>query len=169
MASSKKKTAQAETTNTDVKEEEVVEVVEVVDDAAKEETKEENTSVEIKEDDVETSEEIVPEVAPEEAPRKKRKYTKRASKTADGKTAEKASAKKSKKDAKAVENVQEVYIEYGNNKILSEEVIDRIKQAYKSEGHRISSIKNLKVYMNLDEGKAYYVINDKAEGKYVEF
>lgn len=102
----------------------------------------------------------------EEPVRKKRKYTKKAAK--ETKT-EKTTAKKSKKDSKEVENVQEVYIEFGDNKILSEEIIENIKQAYKAEGHRISSIKKLQVYMNLDEKKAYYVINDKAEGKFVEF
>ncbi len=185
--SSRKKTAKTKTEKpventaaveeTDVQEENVVISRE---DAAKEEAKEENTSAETKNDGIETSEETVPEAAqpdsdaktaktPEEEPRKKRKYTRRASsKTEDSKTDEKAS-KKSKKDSKLVEKIQEVYIEFQEEKILSEEIIDRIKEAYKNEGHRISSIKKLQVYMNIDARKAYYVINDKPEGKSVDF
>lgn len=67
------------------------------------------------------------------------------------------------------EIVQEVYFEYNGDQILSNELLDRIKEEYKNEGHRISSIKTLRVYINADDRKAYYVINDKAEGKFVEF
>ena len=67
------------------------------------------------------------------------------------------------------EILQEVFFEYNGNQILSNELLDRIKEEYKNEGHRISSIKTLRVYINMDDRKAYYVINDKAEGKFVEF
>jgi len=67
------------------------------------------------------------------------------------------------------EIVQEVYFEYNGDQILSNELLDRIKEEYKNEGHRVSSIKTLRVYINADDRKAYYVINDKAEGKFVEF
>lgn len=83
----------------------------------------------------------------------------------------KAPAKKApaKKAAKPVETVQEVYFEYSGGQVLAEDIVGRIKEAYKSEGHRISSIKTLQVYIKPDERKAYYVINDKAEGKFVQF
>ena len=83
----------------------------------------------------------------------------------------KAPAKKApaKKVAKPVETVQEVYFEYSGGQVLAEDIVGRIKEAYKSEGHRISSIKTLQVYIKPDERKAYYVINDKAEGKFVQF
>lgn len=88
--------------------------------------------------------------------------------------AKKASTKKpvakkatTKKVVKEV--VEEVYFEYNGEQLLSKELVDRIKETYKNEGHRISSIKSLRVYINPDERKAYYVINDKAEGKFVEF
>lgn len=101
----------------------------------------------------------------------KRKYTRRAAtKTAeDKKTAaktDKAAAKKAAK--KEIENVEEVFIEFGEAQILTEDILNKIREAYKNEGHRISSIKKLQVYMNVDQKKAYYVINDKHEGKYVE-
>lgn len=76
-----------------------------------------------------------------------------------------------KKTAKKVEKevLQEVYFEYNGQQFLSNELVDRIKEEWKNEGHRIASIKSLRVYVNPEERKAYYVINDKAEGKFVEF
>lgn len=165
MANTKKKTVKTEKEKSTTTEPEVM-------------VKEETTETEVKEDAVAADneaentapvEEQVKEdvVAEEEPARKKRKYTKRAVKESKS---DKAAPKKSKKDAKEAENIKETYLEFGDNKILiEEEVTEKIKQAYKNEGHRISSIKKLQVYMNIDERKAYYVINDKAEGKYVEF
>lgn len=96
------------------------------------------------------------------------KETKATAKTTAKKTtAKKTTARKAAK--KPVEKITEVYFEYNGEQILSEELVGRIQEAYKNEGHRISSIKTLRVYINPDERKAYYVINDKAEGKCVEF
>ena len=86
---------------------------------------------------------------------------------ATAKTTKKTTTRKAAK--KPVEKITEVYFEYNGEQILSEELVGRIQEAYKNEGHRISSIKTLRVYINPDERKAYYVINDKAEGKFVEF
>ena len=96
------------------------------------------------------------------APAKKAEETKATAKTTKKTTARKAAKK-------PVEKITEVYFEYNGEQILSEELVGRIQEAYKNEGHRISSIKTLRVYINPDERKAYYVINDKAEGKFVEF
>lgn len=96
------------------------------------------------------------------------KEAKATAKTAEKKTTKKTTAKKATAK-KPVEKVTEVYFEYNGEQILSEELVSRIQEAYKNEGHRISSIKTLRVYINPDERKAYYVINDKAEGKFVEF
>ena len=70
---------------------------------------------------------------------------------------------------KPVEKVQEVYFEYQDEQFQAESLVARIHEAYKAEGHRVGAIKSLKVYINPVEHKAYYVINDKAEGKYIEF
>ena len=95
------------------------------------------------------------------------KETKATAKTTKKTTAKKTTTRKAAK--KPVEKITEVYFEYNGEQILSEELVGRIQEAYKNEGHRISSIKTLRVYINPDERKAYYVINDKAEGKFVEF
>lgn len=165
----KKKTVKTDKEKNTVKEPVVTEA-EVLETEAgvNEETKEEEISADAEPVTESSGEEQVKEdnVGEEEPVRKKRKYTKRAAK--ENKT-EKTASKKSKKDTKEAENIEEVYLEFGNKKILSGDVLEQIRQAYKNEGHRISSIKKLQVYMNIEDGKAYYVINDKAEGKYVEF
>lgn len=89
-----------------------------------------------------------------------------ARKNVEKKTAVKKPGRKVQKKAEAV---QETFFEYAGEQILAEELVNRIKETYKSEGHRIGAIKSLRVYINPEDRKAYYVINDKAEGKYVEF
>ncbi len=81
--------------------------------------------------------------------------TKKAVKTAD------------KKKAADVRNT-EVYVEYEGDQIATNEIVSKIEEAFKAEGHRVSTIKDLKVYINLEEKSAYYVINEKAEGKSVD-
>ena len=74
-----------------------------------------------------------------------------------------------KKAAKAAEVVVETFFEFEGNQIMAEELVTRIKEAYKAEGHRIGNIKTLRTYINPAERRAYYVINDKVEDKYIEF
>ena len=50
-----------------------------------------------------------------------------------------------------------------------EDINERIRQAWLAEGHYPSRLKSIKTYINLEERRAYYVINGKAENKYVEF
>lgn len=97
-------------------------------------------------------------------------------KTADT-TAKKTAAKKAepkkrgRKPAakKAEPRVQEVYFEFDGKQVEAGQVVSLIEQAYKNEGHQIGRIKDLKVYINSEEGKAYYVINgDDGEGKCIE-
>ncbi|MCI5639382.1 MAG: DUF6465 family protein [Lachnospiraceae bacterium] len=83
--------------------------------------------------------------------------------------AKKAEAKKTTKRAKKpVEKVQEVFVEYGDQQYLTQDVIAKIHEKYKAEGHRVGAIKSLRVYINPEQGKAFYVINDKANGEFVE-
>lgn len=84
--------------------------------------------------------------------------------------AKKPAAKKTtRKSVKKAEPIQEVFYEYAGEQILTEELVGRIKEQYKSEGHRVGAIKSLRVYINPEHRKAYYVINDKAEGSFIEF
>lgn len=68
------------------------------------------------------------------------------------------------KEAEKTENIiiQTAGMEYDAGKIAAD-----VRAAWVAEGHRESSIKKLNIYINMDERKAYYVINDKNTG-YVE-
>lgn len=77
--------------------------------------------------------------------------------------------KKAPAAKKAEPRVQEVYFEFDGKQVEAGQVVSLIEQAYKNEGHQVGRIKDLKVYINSEEGKAYYVINgDNGEGKYIE-
>ena len=65
---------------------------------------------------------------------------------------------------KVVEHVQETIIQYqGADVAVAENLVDRVKEAYKNSGHRVGNIKSLRIYVNVEERKAYYVINDKQD------
>lgn len=53
--------------------------------------------------------------------------------------------------------------------INTNDITTQIYEAYKANGHRIGCIKDLRVYYNFSERRAYYVINGKPENQYVEF
>lgn len=85
-----------------------------------------------------------------------------AAKPAKKKTTKMPAAKKTL----VIENFFEVDGE--QVKIDVEEIKSKIYEAYKNDGHRTSNIRSLKIYYNLLERKAYYVINGKEEGKSVD-
>ena len=87
-------------------------------------------------------------------------------KKAEEKVAEKKTRKPRKK---TVKKLQEVFVEFNGEQFKTASIIEKIHEVYKAEGHRVGAIKSLRVYIDPVERKAYYVINDKAEGKYVEF
>ena len=76
----------------------------------------------------------------------------------------------SKEVKPAVENKEEFFFEVNGQQVMVNQldVKQRIHEAYREEGHRPANIKSLQVYVNLEERKAYYVINGKAEGKFVD-
>ena len=103
--------------------------------------------------------------------------------TAEAKPAEAPVAEKPEKPAKSAgaakqsrrkrtvpaETVVENYFEVNGEQIKAEEVVEKIKESYKAEGHRIAFIKTLQIYYNFEERRAYYVINNTPEDKFVEF
>ena len=88
-----------------------------------------------------------------------------AKKAAPKKTAtKKAPAKRGRKPGsknKVVESIQETIFQYGGNDFVAEQLVERVKDQYKNTGHRVGNIKSLRIYVNLEERRAYYVINDK--------
>ena len=64
----------------------------------------------------------------------------------------------------------DTFLEYNGDQInvSPEQIRARIEEAYKADGHRPGNIRSLQVYLNLDERRAYYVINGNPENKFVE-
>ena len=91
-----------------------------------------------------------PVAAPEAAPAKK--------------TARTAAKRAVKAAAPAPEKLEELVIQYGVMEWKGAELMERAKAAYAAEGHRISSIKSLSLYVKPEERKAYYVVNEKTTG-----
>lgn len=79
--------------------------------------------------------------------------------------AKKAPAKKAPAKKVVDEMKPEVYIQYQDKEGVVEEAIEKAKAAYVEDGHRVSSIKSLKVYLKPEEYAAYYVINEKFAGR----
>ena len=69
------------------------------------------------------------------------------------------------KEEKKEESVTEVYLQFGPGESSLQTVVDRIRAEYVEQGHRVSSIKSLKVYLKPEERSAYYVINEKVAGR----
>ena len=55
----------------------------------------------------------------------------------------------------------ETYFEFNGIQINSDEIIKRAREAYLAEGNSL--------YINANERRAYYVVNDQAESKFIEF
>lgn len=78
-------------------------------------------------------------------------------------------ANKDVKNTAAVGIDLETYFEFNGMQINSDEMIERTKEAYLAEGGKLEDVKSVKVYINANERRAYYVINGQAESKFIEF
>ena len=76
----------------------------------------------------------------------------------------KVEKKPAKRETKTSEKKGEVYVQFAGEEFVVEEVMEKAKAAYVAEGHRVSAIKSVRLYIKPEERKAYYVINDKAAG-----
>ena len=82
------------------------------------------------------------------------------------KTAPKAAAKTTKTAKTAKEAVsQNVYIQFAGKEVKTGELVEQVKAQWTAEGHRVSSITSLEVYVKPEDNAAYYVINGKENGK----
>lgn len=95
--------------------------------------------------------------AVKEEPVKAAPVKEEAKKAPAKKTAEKASVKK--------EINTSVVVQFGGQEVSAETVVENVKKAFEAEGHRVSAIKELQVYVKPEEYAAYYVINQKYTGK----
>ena len=62
----------------------------------------------------------------------------------------------------------EVFVQYGDYEIKTEDIVTRAREAYVAEGHKASDIHEIQIYIKPSDNCAYYVINHRDTGK-VEF
>lgn len=77
----------------------------------------------------------------------------------------KAPKKRTARKPAEKENQTEVFVEYYGQQSSVEEIANKVKETFVSEGHRPSTIKSLKLYLKPEDGSAYYVINEKFAGR----
>lgn len=90
---------------------------------------------------------------------------KAAPKAAEKAPAKKVPAKKPAVKKAAAEKTEHVYVQFAGKELLTTELTEQAKQAWAAEGHRVSSIKSLELYVKPEDSAAYYVINGKETGK----
>ena len=100
-----------------------------------------------------------------EAPVVEVKAEAKEEKKAPAKKAAKATTKKA--PAKKVEAKKEtvITVQYQGNEVAVASVEEKVKAAFVAEGHKVSSIKTLSIYVKPEEFSAYYVINEKYTGR----
>ena len=117
-----------------------------------------------------SAETVVPAAAPVEA---KAEVKTEAEKEEKKPAAKKAPAKKEEAPAeKAVKKAPEkdaakLFIEFGGNKFAADEIVEKCKAAYKADNSR-KQVRSIEVYVKPEDNKAYYVVNGKADGLYID-
>ncbi len=59
-----------------------------------------------------------------------------------------------------------VYVQFDNKNISSDGLVERVKEIMKSKRVKVSDLKDIKVYVNVSESKAYYVVNEDMFGEF---
>ena len=79
---------------------------------------------------------------------------------------EKAPVEKKAPAAKAApaECAVKVFVQYNGKEYDTAALVEQVKAAYAAEGHRVSAIKELNLYVKPEDGKAYYAVNQKNTG-----
>lgn len=75
------------------------------------------------------------------------------------------SAKTTTKKAVKEELKPEVFIQYQGKEAVVADAIEKAKAEFVADGHRVSTIKTLQVYLKPEDNSAYYVINQKFAGR----
>lgn len=66
----------------------------------------------------------------------------------------------------AVQREEEIYLQSGGSEWNISDCRERAVAAFVAEGHRASTVKKLTLYLKPEEGKAYYVVNEKENGSF---
>lgn len=106
--------------------------------------------------------EVKKEVPKKEAPKKAEAKKAPAKKEAPKKEAPKKAAAK-KAPAKKAEVKETFAVQFAGKDYASDVIVKLVKDAYKATKNK-AAIKTLNVYVNTDDSRAYYVINDEFHG-----
>lgn len=63
----------------------------------------------------------------------------------------------------------DTFMEFNGMQVSVEELTERAKEAYVASGHNIQDVDSVKLYINANERRVYYIVNDNPEGKFIEF
>ena len=84
--------------------------------------------------------------------------------TAKKETASKAASKTTKTTKAAKAATQKIVLQVDGRELDMEGITERVKKAYADEGHSASSIKDIAIYIKIEEKMLYYVIDGYASG-----
>ena len=79
---------------------------------------------------------------------------------------EKTTAKKTTRAAKAKEPTVNVEIQFDGKNTAVNALVEAVQAAYKAEGNE-DAIESVEIYVQPQNGVAFYVVNGKSEGKCV--
>lgn len=117
--------------------------------------------VEVKPVEVKAEEKATAKVEEEKTVATEAVAEKKETKAAKTTKSTKTTAKKAVKE----ELKPEVFIQYQGREAVVADAIEKAKAEFVADGHRVSSIKSLQVYLKPEEYAAYYVINQKFAGR----
>ena len=109
-------------------------------------------------------EELEAEASKAEAPAEKAEEKPKRASTKKSDTTKKPARAASTKKADA-DKVEEIYVQFNGQEITTKDILEKVKQAHKDNGHRIGHIKSTQIYIKPEDGMAYYVINGKYKGE----
>jgi hypothetical protein len=81
-------------------------------------------------------------------------------------TARKSTAKTAAKKTAAAKMNSAVYIQFNDLNISSEGLVTRVKEIWAERGNKEADLRDVKVYVNVAESKAYYVVNEDVFGEF---
>lgn len=112
-----------------------------------------------------TAADVAVAAAAEEAPKAKTAAVKKDA-VSEGEAQAKTKAVCAPKKKAPAKNSRPVNIfyEFSSHSVEQQEIIDKIKGWWKEQGYLLKDLKELAVYLKVEENRAYYVINDSVKG-----
>ena len=113
-------------------------------------------------DVMEKADPVIKEVKKRTAPATKA-IRKQSEKAAD---AVKAATKDISENAAKKNSKTEFFIQYQDYEVRAEDIAEKIREQYIAQGHKLTDIKELQIYLKPEENTAYYVVNHRDTGKF---